>query len=432
MFVRRLCVSLVASSLVLAPAQRAQAGDAAALLGGMIIGGAIVNEVNKNKRRKTVRRTGVSSSQRAQNRQVQEALNYFGYNVGTVDGSLGRKSRSGIARYQADMGYVSDGYLDDFERDFLLSSHHRAQASMHVAPYNQILVSQGTIGVLRTFRNEQLGIATPQVQPQQPYAAATPAPVVTPVPVATPAPTQVQPQVQPQSVSARNQTAALPNFNIAPVEQSAANHCNEINVLTTTNGGLTSADRIGDAQFALSEQFCLARTHAQADSARIEASIPNMSSAQIEQQCAGLAGVIEPHMEGLGTSDPQQVTRQISTVLQNSGQPLAQLVSGGKVCLGVGYRTDNSKMALASALLLASGGEPAYGEMVSHHLRGGFGTAASPLAAASWMNSTLGALDGGAAPFTGQTPDRVAVLRAAQSGGGQAATALPVFSISNN
>jgi peptidoglycan hydrolase-like protein with peptidoglycan-binding domain len=429
MLLRRLCVSFVATSLVLVPAQRAQAGDAAALLGGMIIGGAIVNEVNKNKRRTTVRRSGVSSSTRAQNRQVQTALNYFGYNVGVVDGSLGRRSRAGIARYQADMGYVADGYLDDFERDFLLSSHHRAQASTHVAPYNQILVSQGTIGVLRTFRNEQLGIATPQTQPQQQFTATTTAPVVTPVPVATtPAPVAAQPEVVP----ARNQTSALPNFGFAQEKRSAAAHCNETNVLTTTNGGLTPADRIGDPAFALSEQFCMARTHAQADSARIEATIPNMTSAQIEQQCTGLAGVIEPHMAALGTSDPQQVVRQISTVLQNSGQPIAQLISGGKVCLGVGYRTDNSEMALASALLLASGGEPAYGEMVSHHLRGGFGTAASPLAATSWMNTTLGALDGGAAPFTGQSPERIAVLRAAQSGGGQAATALPVFSISNN
>ncbi|WP_406648966.1 peptidoglycan-binding domain-containing protein [Aliisedimentitalea scapharcae] len=428
MFARKLCMSAVAASLVLGPVQRAQANDAAALLGGMIIGGAIVNEVNKSKRRKTTtRRTStVSSAQRAQNRQVQESLNYFGYNVGAVDGSLGRRSRAGISRYQADMGYTSDGYLDDYEREFLINSHHRAQASIHVAPYNQILASQGTIGVLRTYRNEQLGIATPQGQYQQPYTAASQAPAS--VPVTAPAPTAAQPQ----GVLARNQTAALPTFNFTPTEQSAATHCNQINVMTTTNGGLTSAARIGDAEFALSEQFCLARTQVQVDAARVESTIPNMTPAQIEQQCDGLTQVIQPHMGALSTTDPQQVTRQIGVVLQNSGHPIAQLISGGKVCLGVGYRNDNSEMALASALVLSAGGEPAYAELVSHHLRGGFGTQSSSLAAASWMQMTLASLDAGAAPFTGQTPDRIAVLRAALSGGGQAATTIPVFSSSNN
>jgi len=133
MFAKNISIGLVSASLVLVPVQRAQASDAAAILGGLIVGGIIFNEVNKNKKRKqaTQQRTTTNSSaysaQRAQNRQVQAALNYFGYNVGTVDGSIGRNTRNGIARYQADMGYNADGRLDGYERDFLLSSQQRAE-----------------------------------------------------------------------------------------------------------------------------------------------------------------------------------------------------------------------------------------------------------------------------------------------------------------
>ena len=146
---KHICASFVAASLVAVPVQRAQANEAAAFLGGALLSGIIVNEVNKNKRRKTYSSSNSAaySAQRAQNRQVQTALNYFGYNVGSADGVLGSRSRAGISQYQAQMGFNPDGRLDDYERDFLLGSHQRALASSHVAPYNQIIASQGPSGL---------------------------------------------------------------------------------------------------------------------------------------------------------------------------------------------------------------------------------------------------------------------------------------------
>ncbi|MBE1283939.1 MAG: hypothetical protein GJ676_11570 [Rhodobacteraceae bacterium] len=445
MLVRKVWATVMATSLVLFPIERAQANDAAALIGGMILGGVIVNEANKNRSRKSsTRSSGVSSSQRAENRQVQEALNYFGYNVGTVDGSLGRKSRAGIARFQADMGYTSDGYLDPFERDFLLTSHQRAQASMHVAPYNQILASQGPNGVLRTYRNEQLGIAIPQqVQPLGQMASA-PTPVPAPVAPSVSSnggmmaatqvtPVTTAPVTQPQTMTARNETATLPTFNFGQTPKTVSGHCNEVNVLTATNGGYTRADRIGDPEFALDEQFCQAATHAQADTVRIEATIANTSPEQVQRQCTGLTQAIKTQMDGLATSDPYQVNRQVLAVLQSSGLPMDQLISGGKVCLGVGYRTEDAEMALASALLLTAGGQLGYAEVISHQLRHGLGAPESHLAAKGWMEMTLNAANSGAAPVLGQTPERLAVLRAAQLGGSSQPTAatLPVFPTNN-
>lgn len=412
--------------MVVVPAQRAAADEAAALIGGALLGGLIVNEVHKNKQRQrqqTQRRTyqssGVSSAQRQQNREVQSALNYFGYNVGTVDGSLGRRSRSGISHFQSDMGYPIDGYLDDHERGFLLTSHQRALASAHVAPYNQILASQGQGGLLRTYRNEQLGIQTPQgVQPVQPQTH-----------MAMTAPQAVQPS---QVVTARAATgAALPNFGFAqPGPVSINAHCNEVNLLTTSNGGPSRPGQVREPVFALNEQFCQARSQAMTEASQIEVTIPNMTAVQVEQQCAGLTQAMAPQMVGIDTKAPSEVVAATSAFLQNSGQPMASLISGGKICLGVGYRTDNAEMALASATLLASAGQLGYGEVVSHQLRQGFGAPVGMARAGEWMRLALNAAQSGSGVL-GQTSERVAVLNEASTSAA-AAPAIPVFSASTS
>lgn len=421
----RLCATVVAASLVVVPVQRAMANDAAALIGGAVIGGLIVNEVHKNKQRQQQQAarqsstsSGASSAQRQENREVQSALNYFGYNAGTVDGSLGRRSRSAIAQYQADMGFVSDGYLDQHEIGFLLTSHQRALASGHVAPYNQILASQGQAGLLRTYRNEQLGIQTPQsVQTVQPQTHMALAP---------------QPQVTGQgTVMARADTAAaLPNFGFAQQGPKSVNaHCNEVNLLTTSNGGPSRPGQIREPVFALNEQFCQARSQAMVEASQIEVTIPNMTAVQVEQQCAGLTQAMAPQMVGIESKAPSEVVASTSVFLQNSGQPMPSLISGGKVCLGVGYRTDDAEMALASATLLASAGQLGYGEIVSHQLRQGFGAPIGMARAGEWMRLALNAAQSGSGVL-GQTPERIAVL--SQASTAPATPGLPVFSASSS
>lgn len=429
MFKKNICASVVAASVLFVPAQRAQANDAAAALGGALLGGIIVNEMHKNKQRKRVYSSGVSSAQREENRQVQRSLNFFGYNVGAADGSLGRKSRAGISRYQADMGYPIDGYLDEHERMFLVTSHQRALASAHVAPYAQIVATQGQPGLLRAYRNEQLGIATPQVPPQtmaqQPMTTMAVAPVPAPVQVPQAAPAPIQ--TSQETVAARADTgAALPSFSFAATNRTAADLCNQVNIRSASNGGVSTPDKMSDANFALSEQFCLQRTAAITATARIEATIPNMTPEQIEAQCQGLTQAIAPQIAGITTAQPGHVIAQTSAFLQNSGQPMAQLVSGGKVCLGVGYRTGNAEMALASAVLVTSAGQQGYGEAVSHHLREGLGIdQPAPQQAGVWMQMALSAAGNGA-EVLGQTPDRIAVLTAASATPSSQA-ALPVF-----
>jgi len=254
---------------------------------------------------------------------------------------------------------------------------------------------------------------------------AAPAPVPAPAPAPAPAPT-------PAPVTARADNASLPSFTFGQTDRSVNEFCNEINVLTAANGGITTPGRVNDSEFALNEQFCLARTHAMAESTSITATIPNMTDAQIEQQCKGLAQVIAPTLGDLTSKRPDQVISETSAILQKSGQPMPQLISGGKVCLGVGYRTDDAQMALASAVLLVSAGQLGYGEAVSHQMREGLGTAkADPAQADAWMKLALDTVTTTAGTAVmGQSPDRVAVLQDATNGSSSGG-ALPVFPSNN-
>ena len=122
----------------------------------------------------------------------------------------------------------------------------------------------------------------------------------------------------------------------------------------------------------------------------------------------------------------------------------AQLSGTARICLSVGYRTDNMDVALGSSLILFALGEQIYGELMGHHLSQGFGTTKRMDLAVSWYEPAFAAMDGGATPLVtaAAVPERVAMLRqaAARAQGGtsapnegatsvKASTALPSFRI---
>ena len=127
----------------------------------------------------------------------------------------------------------------------------------------------GMRGLLVTWRDEMVGIApqVPYAQPQGQLALAPAAPVLPVAPVETAAPATV---VVPAPVEAAAPAAAaarlgrLPTFLGTPGAQvSLASQCNKIGLMTTTNGGYTTvATMTNPAEFALGEQFCLARSYA--------------------------------------------------------------------------------------------------------------------------------------------------------------------------
>lgn len=210
--------SLLTSALVAAavamPAERAAADNPGALLGGLIIGGIVGSEIQRQRQQgqqQTVRRSsnsGVSSFTRQQNAEVQTALNYFNYPVGTVDGALGPRSRSAISQFQAEMGFGSTGYLQEFERAFLVGSYNRA-ISGGIGPHSQAMAQGGTRGLLRSFNDERLGRFAGASQPGmiQPGQIQQPAPGTNFAAFATPQPQVLTPAPMPAPVA---QAAAVP------------------------------------------------------------------------------------------------------------------------------------------------------------------------------------------------------------------------------
>ncbi|MCB4456394.1 peptidoglycan-binding domain-containing protein [Leisingera sp. McT4-56] len=162
MFTKPLKPALTAAFLATSATGPAIADELGAAIAGAVIGGVIVNEVHKNKQRQrnaatTYRRAPVYSAARAENRETQVALNYFGFNAGSPDGVLGRRSRAAITQYQIHMGYPATGHLTPYERNFLVSSYNRAQ----VGGPEVIRAMQGPNGVravLHTWRDEAAGI----------------------------------------------------------------------------------------------------------------------------------------------------------------------------------------------------------------------------------------------------------------------------------
>lgn len=436
MISKSLTAAIAMAALTAVPIERAQADTLGGFVAGAVIGGVVGHQIGKNQKqqRQRVVTSGTSSAVRAERREIQTSLNYFGFPAGTPDGVLGKRSRAAISNYQAHMGYPATGQLTAFEQDFLLTSYRRAIAGG--ATTNQQIAAnpQGPKGLLWTYRDQAAGVGTSTT-----LAATNPnAPAVTTVVVTQPTTATGTTQ---QPIETATALQPLPNFlgNSAAPQLSLASHCNQVNLVTTSNGGFTNADNLTDASFAMNEQFCLARTYAISESEELVAKVNGFTPDQIEQQCKGFGPALEGYVASLSAKASAEVMGDVATFAGSSGMSAEQLSGTAKICLGVGYRIDDMQVAVGSGLLLASLGQPVYGELMGHHLLGGFGTAENATLAQEWYKLGFDALAAGATPVfaPGQTERPALLQKAALSLSGTAnasnggATALPVFTVSD-
>lgn len=131
----------------------------AGLIIGGIIGSAVTKENSKKKSTKSAKASTATSAEREANKEVQTALNYFGYNVGSPDGSIGPKSRAAIPEYQAFLGYPATGQLTANERSILVTAYQRAPAGGPVIAEAVSGSVHGLKAVLVTQRDEMAGVA---------------------------------------------------------------------------------------------------------------------------------------------------------------------------------------------------------------------------------------------------------------------------------
>jgi peptidoglycan hydrolase-like protein with peptidoglycan-binding domain len=428
-------VALSPVSPLSAPA-RADGKDfiAGAIIGG-IVGSVVTNENNKKKKASNVgsgtkSSSGISAEQRAANKEVQTALNYFGYNVGTADGSIGPKTRGQIKEYQAFLGYPATGELTEQERTILVTAYHRAVAGGPVIAEAVAGSVHGLKAVLITQRDEMAGLpgstlagATGTVAPGSVAAAAAAAlpklvpeePVPEPVaePVAVPV-AEPEPLPEVEVAVAEPEAPALPSF-MAPsgAKGSLATACAGIGQTTAANGGMTRAETMQDAGFALAEQFCLARDFAIADGDKLMAQIAGFTPDQIAEQCAAFGPVLKEHVAALSLKPADEVLAGVEGFILASGMSPAQLSGTAKVCLGVSYGADEMDVAIGSALLLAAMGQTGYAEFLGHHLSQGFGATERPDLAMGWYQLSLDAMEGGQMVVAPGIDGREAVIRKA-------------------
>jgi peptidoglycan hydrolase-like protein with peptidoglycan-binding domain len=381
------------AGVAVAPGTRAAADFADGLVGGLVggaVSGIIINESAKARERKRAtqqqqqrvyRAPSVSSQQ---TREEQTALNYFGFPAGPVDGVRGRNTRNAISQFQAHMGYPVTGTLQDYERQFLISSYYRAQSGGAATAQLVAQGGQGTRGLLHGYRDEARGL---------------------------------QQQGQAQTGGGG---AALPNLMAAGGDgRSLASHCNQVSLVTSSNGGFVTAASMQDARFALNEQFCLARTYAIAEGESMAASLQGITPETVESECRAFGPAMRDHVAALSLDGRATVLEGVRGFVRETGQSPAQLGGTARICLSVGYRIDNMDVALGSGLLLAALGEDAYSELMGHHLNEGFGTARRPELAREWFAAAVEAVEGGAEPvFAPGDSDRNALLRKAVFGAG--------------
>jgi peptidoglycan hydrolase-like protein with peptidoglycan-binding domain len=415
MKIKKIATAALMASVALSPLSpistpaRADGKDfiAGAIIGG-IIGSAVTNENNKKKSTKSTKakaaKPSVSAEQREANKETQTALNYFGYNVGTPDGAIGPKSRAAISEYQAFLGYPATGELTEHERTILVTSYHRAVAGGPVIAQAVAGSVYGLKAVLIAQRDEMAGmapggtLAAAPIAPAPGTVAAAAAAALPKILPEAPAVDEVAvaPVVQPEVEVAVAEEPALPSFmGAAGAKGSLASSCDQIGVKTTMNGGMTTAEGMQDANFALGEQFCLARTFAMAKGDELTAQIAGFTPDQIAEQCAAFGPVLKEHVAALSLKPAGDVLAGVEGFILSSGMSPAQLSGTAKVCLGAGYAQDDMEVAIGSALLLAAMGEKGYAEYLGHHLSQGFGASERPDLAMDWYQISLDAMGQG-------------------------------------
>ncbi len=450
MIFKNISMACAAALLIMSPTTRASAdaGDfvAGAVVG--VVGSALVRNAQRNNNTRTTTRStptrNYNTAARAENRQIQTSLNYFGFPAGTPDGVMGRNSRNAVSGYQAHMGYAATGQLTQFEKDFLLTSYNRALAGG--AATNQLIATnpQGSRGLLLQYRNEQAGTggvlaATPAPVPAAPTTTTV---VVAPQVQPAPAPTPVPAAPVATLVATPAPAAALPSFLGATESVSLTSHCNQISLLTSSNGGFATEATMTDANFALNEQFCLARTYAVSKGEELVSKVQGFTPDQIAAQCKGFGGTLSDLVSAVSLKPRAEISKDVSSFVQTAGMAPAQLAGTSKICLSVGYRTDDMDVAIGSALLLSVLGEAAYGELLGHHLAQGIGASKRPDLAKDWYELALSTVESGVTPvFAPGQPERTALLRKATLNLGaapaaptpqvQPVSALPTFQVEN-
>ena len=202
---------------------------------------------------------------------------------------------------------------------------------------------------------------------------------------------------------------AMPSFATAMPAVSLASYCAKVGLVTSSNGGFMTEAALSDADQALGEQFCLARGYAIDSGEAMAAKISGFSPDQVAAQCRDFGALLKSEVAAIGMTPRAGVLEKVQSFVAGSGMNPAQLAGTAKICLSVGYRTDDMNVAISSALVLSALGQDGYGELVGHHLVRGIGTQERRDLALDWYQKSTAATP----VFAPGQPERNSLIRKA-------------------
>ncbi|WP_116132929.1 peptidoglycan-binding domain-containing protein [Tropicimonas sp. IMCC34043] len=459
---RNFAVAAATAALVSVPAPQASAGNnfgkvaagAAVGLGIACVTGVICKKQQQTtqrapssggtKKKAAPQMSAAERAQRQENKDVQTALNAFGFNVGTPDGVFGKNTYAGMRDYQAFMGYPVTGELDPYQKQFLLESQQRAVASG----------AYPTRDMLKAYQNEARGYSNGYGAPNGAnpgtgyndtngyagnggyntnggyngndgyagngaYGGSNGYPV--------PPPAVVPPMAnQPVPATTDIKLPILPTRSGGLVGSgggSMADRCELVDLLSQSSG-VIQAVNITDPDQALSQQFCAMRGYAISEGQSVMAAYGVDDESMRSEVCGPIALQMAETGAMTGESSPQVAAAKAAEITRGLGvdDPSAAR-DYGRMCLSVGYRVDDPELAAGGALMMLGQGDYAYAEVIAHHLREGFGVPANSAAAVPWYETTITTLERGGQPafLPTQSAGRVAVMRNVLAMGGMQA-----------
>ncbi len=382
-----LMTSLIVAGSISSATSAAAQNRAGALLFGALVGGAIVAGANQNQRNQAA--NSAAAAQRAQNRNVQTALNYFNFDAGVADGVFGRRTRSAVSDLQAYMNFPISGELSAYEKDFLLSSFARAEAGGATTSNIILTDPEGSRALLTAYLANPIGNGNNlgAVQTANSLGGAA-------NDFGSDASNDFgSGDAQTANVAPQVQTGTLPVFVTASAEPSMDSMCSGI---------------VGNIQ----TQFCDLRAFAVNEGDRLAATVQGVTRAEISAQCLGFAPTMASYADGAGAKTSFELLDDLHGWAASTGAAASSLEGIAKVCLGVGYASDNSELALASLLALIGLDQQGYSELLGYHLAFGFGFdgAENKDSGAEWLDTASLAFASGEAGLNGQSGDTRAIV----------------------
>ncbi len=288
-----------------------------------------------------------AQAQRRANREIQTALNFFGFNVGVVDGIAGRNTRSAIGDFQQVLGLDRTGRLARSERDFLLNAYTVISTGDSEMNWQILANADGVQGMLKSLYLEE------------------------------------------------NPFAQVEILMAEPNRDSMRAFCVNIDASSTIE--------LVKAQFCNLRQLLIDQANYLAESGPD----PQNLSYYVAN-CASLSDQVSFVVLDIRLGIPSEIKQTLNLWQQSSEMPGEQLLRLARICLGAGYGYEDASLTLASALVLSVLDEPTYTELTGYHIAFGIGYEGSGdfALAQSWLEMAAQDHLGQELVLTGQSGEK--------------------------